>query len=78
MRDEALRLINKALPIIDRHLTELSALNPLTGTAATTIQNYIKTLAILTKEEKTSDENLSDEDLLRQAKELLEESEDET
>lgn len=79
MKEKALELITKALPIIDRHLTELSGLSPLTGTAATTIQNYIKTLVLLTKEEKSSDDaNLSDDDLLSQVQAILKESEDET
>lgn len=83
---DASKILQKALCLIDRHLTQLSQEDKVAGQSAIVIQNYAKTLAILAKEQREAtkgfnpaeltDEQL--EQLTRQAEEILNETDDQT
>ena len=74
MKDKALTLIESMLPLIQRHIAQISKETELTTTHAGVLQNYIKTLVILTKDDTVMSDDLafdSDEDLIKKANEIL-------
>lgn len=83
---DASKLQQKALELIDRHLNQLLAEDKIALTAATTIQNYAKALAVLAKDQRDATRgfnpsSMTDEELEKlthQAKEVLNESDDST
>ena len=67
---DAATIQQKALELIDRHLTQLLEGGPVANGSAITIQNYAKTLAMVAKDQRDAARGfnaaeLSDEELAR-------------
>jgi len=81
---DASKIQQKALCLIDRHLTQLLQDDKIAGQSAIIIQNYAKTLAVLAKDQREASKGfnpaeLTDEQLeqlTKQAEEILNEDHD--